>query len=107
MGRKYKGTFGYLKKRRVRSLLRSVLELAAVLAIYFTAWAILKDNKNVFTILAALLCSPLDGAAVGGIGTLLYQLLRYGVTATTPLWILPYILCGLLVGWIGLYQLGR
>ena len=52
-------------------------------------------------ILAALLCSPLDGAAVGGIGTLLYQLLRYGVTATTPLWILPYILCGLLVGWIG------
>ena len=58
MGRKYKGTFGYLKKRRVRSLLRSVLELAAVLAIYFTAWAILKDNKNVFTILAALLCIP-------------------------------------------------
>ena len=38
---------------------------------------------------------------MGGIGTLLYQLLRYGVTATTPLWILPYILCGLLVGWIG------
>ena len=52
-------------------------------------------------IVAALLFRPLDGAAVGGIGTLLYQLLRYGVTATTPLWILPYILCGLLIGWIG------
>ena len=51
-------------------------------------------------LIAALLFSPLDGAVVGGIGTLLYQLLRYGVTATTPLWILPYILCGLAVGWI-------
>ena len=49
-------------------------------------------------LIAALLFSPLDGAAVGGIGTLLYQVLRYGVTATTPLWILPYVLCGLLVG---------
>ena len=58
MGRKYKGTFGYLKKRRIRSLIRSAFELAAVLAIYFTAWAILKDNKNVFTIMAALLCIP-------------------------------------------------
>ena len=58
MGRKYKGTFGYLKKRRIRSLIRSAFELAAVLAIYFTAWAVLKDNKNVFTIMAALLCIP-------------------------------------------------
>ena len=51
-------------------------------------------------LIAALLFSPIDAAAVGGIGTLLYQLLRYGVTATTPLWIAPYILCGLAVGWI-------
>ncbi len=52
-------------------------------------------------IIAGLLFGPLDGAAVGGIGTLLYQIVRYGVTATTPLWILPYVLCGLLVGWMG------
>lgn len=52
-------------------------------------------------ILAGLLLGPLDGAVVGGIGTLLYQLLRYGVSATTLLWILPYVLCGLIVGWIG------
>ena len=49
-------------------------------------------------ILGALLFGPLDGMAVGGVGTLLYQLLRYGLTATTPLWILPYLLCGALVG---------
>ena len=79
--------------------------LAAVCAVLGYYGPDLGNMKITFeglpVILAALLCSPLDGAAVGGIGTLLYQLLRYGVTATTPLWILPYILCGLLVGWIG------
>ena len=38
------------------------------------------------------------GACIGGIGTLLYQLLSYGVTATTALWIAPYVLLGLCVG---------
>ena len=79
--------------------------LAAVCAVLGYYGPDLGNMKITFeglpVILAALLCSPLDGAAVGGIGTLLYQLLRYGVTATTPLWILPYILCGLLVGWLG------
>lgn len=49
-------------------------------------------------LLGALLFGPLDGAAVGLVGTLLYQLLRYGVSVTTPLWILPYALAGLLTG---------
>lgn len=49
-------------------------------------------------LVAALLFGPIDGLAVGGIGTLLYQVLRYGVSATTALWILPYILCGLFTG---------
>lgn len=49
-------------------------------------------------LLGALLLGPVDGLAIGGVGTLIYQLLRYGVTVTTPLWILPYILCGLLAG---------
>lgn len=49
--------------------------------------------------IGALLFGPVAGMAIGGVGTLLYQLLRYGITATTVLWILPYILCGLLVGW--------
>lgn len=49
-------------------------------------------------LLAALLFGPVDGMLVGGIGTLIYQLLRYGVSATTLLWILPYVVCGLIVG---------
>lgn len=49
-------------------------------------------------LLGALLFGPVDGMLIGGLGTLIYQLLRYGVTATTLLWILPYVLCGLVVG---------
>ena len=49
-------------------------------------------------LLGALLFGPVDGMLIGGIGTLSYQLIRYGITATTPLWIAPYVVCGLLVG---------
>ena len=55
--------------------------------------------ESVPVLMAALLFGPVDAAAVGGVGTLIYQLLRYGVSATTPLWILPYILTGALVGY--------
>ena len=49
-------------------------------------------------ILGAALFGPLDGLCIGFIGTLLSQLLRYGVSVTTLLWILPYAAAGLLVG---------
>ena len=49
-------------------------------------------------IIGALLFGPIDGLFIGGIGTFLYQFLRYGLTVTTPLWILPDVLCGLVVG---------
>ncbi len=48
--------------------------------------------------IGALLFGPVDGFLIGGIGTLIYQLLRYGFSVTTLLWILPYALCGLLMG---------
>lgn len=54
--------------------------------------------ESVPILMGALLFGPMDGALIGGIGTLVYQLLRYGVSATTVLWIAPYVLCGLLVG---------
>ena len=54
--------------------------------------------ESVPILIGALLFGPLDGAAVGFVGTLIYQLLRYGVSATTLLWILPYVLCGALAG---------
>lgn len=49
-------------------------------------------------ILAALLFGPLDGSLVGLIGTFIYQLIRYGIEASTPLWVIPYGIIGLVCG---------
>lgn len=55
--------------------------------------------ESVPVLIGALMFGPVDGMAIGGIGTFIYQMLRYGFSVTTPLWILPYILCGALAGW--------
>ena len=49
-------------------------------------------------LVASLLFGPLDGLSVGLIGRFLNQLLTYGLSPTTLLWILPAGLRGLLVG---------
>ncbi len=49
-------------------------------------------------ILAAIICGPLYGAATGLIGALINQLILYGFTATTVLWVLPNASRGLVVG---------
>lgn len=49
-------------------------------------------------LLAGLLFGPGEGAIVGAVGTLIYQILRYGFSATTLLWMLPYIVMGFLCG---------
>ena len=55
---------------------------------------------------AALALGPLDGFIVGTVGTLIYQMLLYGFSLTTALWILPYLVCGLLAGLMGKSILG-
>lgn len=49
-------------------------------------------------ILSAILFGPIEGALVGGIGELLNQLLSYGLSATTVLWIIPTAARGLIIG---------
>ena len=49
-------------------------------------------------ILAGLMMGPADGMIVGGLGTFICQVIRYGFSATTVLWMLPYIACGLICG---------
>lgn len=49
-------------------------------------------------IVGALLFGPLDGAAIGFVGSSVYQLLRYGISVTTLLWVLPHAVCGLIIG---------
>ena len=54
-------------------------------------------------LLAALLYGPVDGMLVGLIGEFFSQLLgAYGLTATTPLWIRPSVVRGLLAGVVAL-----
>ena len=54
--------------------------------------------ESVPVLMAGLMYGPLSGVLVGGVGTFIYQLLRYGMSATTALWILPYIMTGLISG---------
>ncbi len=51
-------------------------------------------------IVGAFMFGPIPGMIIGGIGTFIYQILKYGLSATTLLWILPYVICGLIVGLI-------
>lgn len=54
--------------------------------------------ESIPVILGAALFGPIDGALVGFVGTFVYQVIRYGFSVTTLLWMLPYCVCGLIVG---------
>lgn len=47
---------------------------------------------------AALLFGPLDAMAVAFVGEFLYQLIIYGLTPTTPIWLIPPVLHALRLG---------
>ncbi|MDO4981937.1 MAG: 5-formyltetrahydrofolate cyclo-ligase [Eubacteriales bacterium] len=49
-------------------------------------------------LLGALVFGAPDGAVIGLVGTFVYQLLRYGFSATTLLWMLPYVIGGAIAG---------
>lgn len=49
-------------------------------------------------LVAAFLCGPLEGFICGLVGTFLSQILSYGITVTTPVWILPYAMEALTAG---------
>ena len=49
-------------------------------------------------IIAAILFGPLWGGAVGFVGAFLGQMLSYGFTATTILWVMPATLRGIAMG---------
>lgn len=59
-----KGSYGYLQNLRKVSLLKSLLLLAAVFAVYFAARLYFHTNKNVFSILAALGALPAGRSVV-------------------------------------------
>ena len=55
--------------------------------------------SGITEVVAGLLFGPISGGLVGLLGSFLNQLFTYGITVTTPLWILPAAMKGLLCGW--------
>lgn len=49
-------------------------------------------------LIGALLMGPVSGLCIGLLGSLMNQLFSYGLAPTTPLWVLPTALYGLLAG---------
>lgn len=59
-------------------------------------------------LIGALLFGPADGCLIGLLGSFLSQLVGgYGLTVTTPLWILPHAVSGLVVGLYAARRRGR
>lgn len=88
--------------KRTRMLTTSAL--LAALVVILGQFSLRIGNSFKFTLdeipiyIGALLLGPVCGTAVGGIGTLISQLLAYGLSPTTPMWMLPGISTGLISG---------
>ena len=103
----------FMEKNRILTTQRITRDamLAAVCAVLGFIALDLGNVKVTFeslpVLLAGFMFGPIDGMLVGGVGTLVYQLLRYGISATTFLWMLPYIMCGLVVGLAAMKKANR
>lgn len=72
--------------------------LSSLLGLSLGAIKLSVDGLPIF--IAALLFGPVDGLIVGLLGSFLGQLLGpYGISATTPLWMLPAGVLGFIAGW--------
>ena len=78
---------------------------AVLIALYFVlSWASVEIGGIKLTfvglasIIAAMVYGPIDGFLVGFLGAFCEQMLKYGFTATTLLWLLGPAMRGLIVG---------
>ena len=92
-----------MSKRRFSA--RRIVTDAVLIALFYAlgflsvkAWVIEISFKFLPVLLAALLFGPVDGLLVGLLGAFAEQMLSYGFTPTTLLWILPAGVSGLLTG---------
>ena len=77
----------------VLAALYIVLSLISVGANDFKA-----SFESFAVLIAGTLFGPLEGFFVGLVGEFVHQILLYGVDPTTPLWLIPYAMEGLLAG---------
>ena len=78
---------------------------AVLIALYFamsmlaiTVGGFKLTFEHLPVIICAVLFGPVDAMLVGGLGELINQMMTYGFTPTTVLWMAPAIFCGLATG---------
>ena len=78
---------------------------AVLIALYFamsmlavTVGGFKLTFEHLPVIICAVLFGPVDAMLVGGLGELVNQMMTYGFTPTTILWMTPAIFCGLVTG---------
>ncbi len=89
------------KKITVRNLAFDAMLAAMFFALSFCSIKLgnMKISVSGLPVLVgAMLFGPLDGFLIGFVGSFLEQLVSYGLTATTLLWLLPVAIRGLLAG---------
>lgn len=79
----------------LRAVLVAVYVVLAMCAI--PAGGIKLTFEHFPVVLAAVVYGPLDAVVIGGVGEFINQMLTFGITPTTALWILPIIVRGLMV----------
>ena len=84
------------KRLAIDAMLAAMFFVLSLFSINLPGMKITLDSLPI--LIAAMLLGPVDGLAVGLVGSFLNQMITYGFTATTLLWILPAGLRGLLVG---------
>ncbi|MCI2057846.1 MAG: folate family ECF transporter S component [Oscillibacter sp.] len=95
-----------MSKSKTRAICRTAV-LAALYAV-LTLVSIRAGNLRITfaslpVVVCALLYSPWEAATVALLGEFLNQMLSYGFTATTVLWLIPPALRGLLIGLAALH----
>ena len=84
------------KRLAIDAMLAAMFVVLSLFSIRLPGMKITLDSLPI--LVAAMLLGPLDGLAVGLVGSFINQMITYGLTPTTILWILPAGLRGLLVG---------
>lgn len=93
------GRFASLTTRKltVIALLTAVYVVLSIVGT-LNLWWIRISVDSLPIILGALLYGPAGGLLVGLLGSFMNQLLTYGLTATTALWVIPAAVRGALIG---------
>ena len=90
-----------MKKIKTQTIVLSALLMAmhVVLSLFSINLPIMKINFSPLPIVVGgFLFGPLVGFLVGFFGSLLYQVLQWGLMSTTILWLIPHAVRGVIVG---------